>query len=166
MNDISFELFREEHISILQKWLKQPHVAEFWQETTDEAELRKKYLNDLEARGVAAYVIKIDDRLIGYIQSYEAQKVGGGLWPDAQPGTYGIDQFIGEPDFINQGWGTKIIQEFVNRLYLKHKVTEVITDPELKNARAIRCYEKIGFVRVGLIETPGGQALLMKLKRK
>jgi RimJ/RimL family protein N-acetyltransferase len=165
MNDISFELFSEKHISILQKWLKQPHVAEFWQETEDEAKLRTKYLIDLETRGVSAYVIKIGGRLVGYIQAYEAQKVGGGWWPDAQPGTYGIDQFIGLPDFINQGWGTKIIQEFVRKLYSEHNVTEIITDPEIKNARAIRCYEKVGFVRVREVQTPGGQALLMKLKR-
>ena len=34
-------------------------------------------------------------------------------------------------------------------------------DPSPRNSRAVRCYEKAGFRRVGLIQTPDGPALLM-----
>jgi hypothetical protein len=36
-------------------------------------------------------------------------------------------------------------------------------DPSPTNARAIRCYEKAGFTRVGTVVTPDGPALLMRL---
>ncbi|HSM07403.1 MAG TPA: hypothetical protein VLA33_00110 [Gemmatimonadota bacterium] len=38
-------------------------------------------------------------------------------------------------------------------------------DPHPDNARAIRCYEKVGFKRAGEIVTPDGRALLMRLVR-
>lgn len=163
--EIKFVAVEEEHISVLRKWLKEPHVAEFWQETDDEEKFREKFLNKLQDRGVSPFIIYIGRKPVGYIQSYEAKKVGGGWWPNAEPGTFGIDQFIGEPDFINRSWGTKIINQFVEDLFQSESVKEIITDPEPKNTRAIRCYEKVGFVRVGEIETPSGEATLMRLTR-
>src|SRR5258708_3500010 len=34
------------------KWLKEPHVAEFWQETENEEAFRQKFLHKLRERGV------------------------------------------------------------------------------------------------------------------
>jgi len=36
-----------------------------------------------------------------------------------------------------------------------------VTDPDPDNPRAIRAYEKAGFVRERLVDTPDGVALLM-----
>lgn len=160
---IDFLTLEESHIPLLLKWLKEPHVAEFWQETDDVTEFREKFLNKLPEGGVSAFVIAVDSKPIGYIQYYEACKVGGGWWPDADNGTFGIDQFIGEPNMIGKGLGTEIIKRFVANIFLLTKATNVITDPEPKNKRAIRAYEKAGFRAIGEIKTPDGQALLMRI---
>lgn len=162
---ISFLPLEEQHIALLRKWLKESHVAEFWQETEDENEFRTKFLSKLPERGVSAYVISVNLKLIGYIQYYEACKVGGGWWPDAKPGTFGVDQFIGDPDLIGKGMGTAIIKKFVDKIFSELKAEEVITDPDPTNEKAIRAYEKVGFKTVGKIKTPGGIALLMRMKR-
>lgn len=154
-----------DHIPLLRQWLKEPHVAEFWQEPEDEAEFRQKYLGKLQERDVRPYIINYNGRPIGYIQDYEAALVGGGWWPNAKPGTFGVDQYIGENEFINKGLGTKIIHLFVSKLFENPKVQEVITDPDPKNGRAIRAYEKVGFKKVGPITTPGGDAMLMRVSR-
>lgn len=164
-NTIEFSSLQEHHIPLLRKWLKEPHVAEFWQETEDEEKFRDKFLGKLPERGVSAFVILVDSKLIGYIQYYDACKVGGGWWPDAEEGTFGIDQFIGDPDMVGKGLGTEIIKRFVENIFLLSKVSQIITDPEPMNKRAIRAYEKVGFKSIGEIKTPGGAALLMRLKR-
>lgn len=41
-------------------------------------------------------------------------------------------------------------------------VKEVIVDPAPTNIRAIRAYEKAGFISSGVIDTPDGPAVLMK----
>lgn len=76
-----------------------------------------------------------------------------------------MDQFIGDPKFVNKGIGTEIIRQFVHGLLENPSVKEIITDPDPKNRRAIRAYEKVGFMPIGPIKTPGGDALLMKLGR-
>jgi aminoglycoside 6'-N-acetyltransferase len=37
----------------------------------------------------------------------------------------------------------------------------VVTDPDPANARAVRAYEKAGFEKARLVDTPDGRALLM-----
>jgi aminoglycoside 6'-N-acetyltransferase Ib len=44
-------------------------------------------------------------------------------------------------------------------------VTRIQADPAPTNLRAIRCYEKVGFRRVGVVSTPDGTAMLMVMER-
>jgi aminoglycoside 6'-N-acetyltransferase len=75
-------------------------------------------------------------------------------------GTRGIDQMIGVPEMVGQGHGSGFIRAFIERL-LADTTPRVVTDPDPENARAIRAYEKAGFVRDKLVDTPDGTALLM-----
>ncbi len=162
---IDFLPLQELHIPLLREWLKEPHVAEFWQETDNEEAFRLKFLTKLKERGVTPFIIEVDSKPIGYIQYYETCKAGGGWWPNAKPGTFGIDQFIGDLTMIGRGLGTQIIKKFVDDLFVNPLVIEIITDPDPKNNRAIRAYEKVGFKAIKEIKTPGGDALLMHIQR-
>ena len=76
------------------------------------------------------------------------------------PGSRGIDQFIGEPDMIGRGHGSAFVREHVDRLFAGG-VPAVGVDPDPENARAIRAYEKAGFVRGPVQDTEWGLSLLM-----
>jgi RimJ/RimL family protein N-acetyltransferase len=54
-----------------------------------------------------------------------------------------------------------MVRAFVDRLFEDPSVTHIQTDPDPRNARAIRCYEKAGFRAVKEVDTPDGRALLM-----
>ena len=58
-----------------------------------------------------------------------------------------------------------MVRAFVAHLFADPAVTRIQTDPSPLNARAIRCYEKAGFRRVGEVDTPDGQELLMICER-
>lgn len=159
---IEFEPFKEAHLPLLRAWLAEPHVSEWWQEPEDEGELTEKYTVTLQARGIRPQLILLDGRPIGYIQSYDADRVGGGWWEGIPRGTFGIDQFIGEPDLVGRGLGTAIIRTFAERVVEKEHALAVIADPDPANLRAIRAYEKAGFRRERVVETPNGRAILMR----
>jgi aminoglycoside 6'-N-acetyltransferase len=76
------------------------------------------------------------------------------------PGTRGIDQFIGELEMLGCGHGSAFIRHFTDGLF-SAGTPRVVTDPSPTNARAIRAYEKAGFVRDHIVDTPEGPALLM-----
>jgi aminoglycoside 6'-N-acetyltransferase len=138
-------------------WLKQPHVVQWWGDTHEQLELVS---GDLEVEAMEQYIVATDSRPFGYIQCYNLQ-----AWPDhgfgEHPrGTRAIDQFIGEPEMIDRGQGSGFIRAFIERL-LAAGAPRVVTDPDPANARAVRAYEKAGFEKVGLVDTPEGTALLM-----
>ena len=80
------------------------------------------------------------DRLIGFVSLWISS------WPDAN-GTVGIG--MGDPDYRGKGYGTDamrlILRYAFNELYLERVTLQAVAH----NARAIRSYEKAGFVLVG-----------------
>jgi aminoglycoside 6'-N-acetyltransferase len=144
-------------LPLVKRWLAEPHVVQWWGDTYQQFELVS---GDLEVEAMDQFIVALDDRPFGYIQCYDPE-----VWPDnglgEHPGgTRGIDQFIGEPDMVDRGHGSAFIQAFIERV-LASGAPRVITDPDPANARAIRAYEKAGFSRDRLVETPDGTALLM-----
>jgi aminoglycoside 6'-N-acetyltransferase len=61
---------------------------------------------------------------------------------------------------IARGHGSAFIRQFVDEQF-ESGLPRMVTDPDPRNARALRAYEKAGFVRDRLVETPDGAALLM-----
>lgn len=64
---------------------------------------------------------------------------------------YGMDQFIGEPSYWNKGIGTELVSLIADYLISVRKAEQVYMDPQLRNPRALRCYEKAGFKKVKLL---------------
>jgi len=138
-------------------WLKQPHVVQWWGDSREQFELVS---GDLEVEAMDQFTVALNDRPFAYIQCYDLR-----AWPDNglgehPEGTRAVDQFIGEPDMVDHGHGSAFIRAFVERV-LDEGAPRVVTDPDPENARAIRAYEKAGFEKVDLIDTPDGIALLM-----
>jgi aminoglycoside 6'-N-acetyltransferase len=114
---------------------------------------------DLTHPAMDQYIVATNDKELGYIQCYRMTEWNTGFGPQPDD-TRGIDQMIGEPDMIERGHGSAFIRSFIEGL-LADGVPRVVTDPDPTNARAIRCYEKAGFARDRLVDTPDGVALLM-----
>jgi RimJ/RimL family protein N-acetyltransferase len=92
---------------------------------------------------------------------------GDGWWEDEiDPGVRGIDQSLANPEQLNKGIGTKLVRALVEQLFSDQSVTKVQTDPAPNNHRAIRCYEKAGFVQQRVITTPDGSAMYMVQTRQ
>jgi len=159
---IEFRPLAEPDLPLLSEWLRRPHVAEWWDGASSLAEVRAKYLPRISSGSVRPYVASQDGKALGFIQSYRAMECGGGWWPDEyDPGVMGVDQFLADADSLGRGLGSEMVRRFVAFLARDPGVTRVQADPMPRNSRAIRCYEKAGFRRVGVIETPDGPALLM-----
>lgn len=164
---VGFRPLRIDDFPQLVAWINTPHVAEWWDSPTTLDALTADYTPSVKGLdGTHPFLVLLDDRPIGFIQSYVAMGSGGGWWTaETDPGVRGIDQFIGEPALIGQGIGTAMVRKFVAQLLADPAVTRVQVDPHPANRRAIRCYEKAGFRAVGSIVTPDGPALLMHAER-
>jgi RimJ/RimL family protein N-acetyltransferase len=166
--NISFRPLTMADMPMLHDWLQRPHVAEWWTPAPALHEVIDEF-TPLTRPGHRdqAYIALEGDREIGYIQSYVVRGSGDGWWADeTDPGARGIDQFLADADQLGRGLGTAMVRAFVTRLFDDPAVTKIQTDPDPRNARAIRCYERSGFRAVREVDTPDGRALLMIVNRE
>ncbi|MBS1988533.1 acetyltransferase [Candidatus Dependentiae bacterium] len=159
-NQITFKPLKKSHLPLLAQWFKQPHVAQWWptESTFDNQSIRDKYLKKITSDSQSAFIVHLGNSPIGYIQCYHTHK-------EFDVETWGIDQFIGEIDCLGKGYGTQIVKDFVDLLFKKPNIKRIIVDPDPKNTRAIRCYEKVGFRKIGLHQTANGTVELKMVKK-
>ena len=164
---ISFRPLQASDLPMLHTWLARTHWTEWWGEAPTPAEVEAEYGAWIkDPTQVQPYIALLDGQPFAYIQSYVAMGSGEGWWEDeTDPGVRGIDQSIANAAQLGRGLGTAMVKAFVARLFADRAVTRIQTDPDPRNARAIRCYEKAGFQAVGEVQTPDGTALLMVCER-
>ena len=92
-------------------------------------------------------MIEFDDVPIGYIQFYTQDERG---YPPHER-TWGIDLYIGEPEYWGCGIGTQLVRATAEYCLRVEHADRVLIDPEAWNTRAIKCYEKAGFTKVRLL---------------
>ena len=143
-------------LPMVARWLRTPEVVRWWGDPDEQYELVS---GDLTHPDMDQFIVAIDERPFAYIQCYRLSTWNPGFGEQPREAR-GIDQFIGEPEMIGCGHGSKFIRQFVDEL-LQKGTPRVVTDPSPVNDRAIRAYEKAGFTKVGVVETPDGPSLLM-----
>ena len=143
-------------LPLIRRWLETPHVAEWWHDPVEQFELVS---GDLAHPDMAQFIVHTDAQPFAYLQCYNisAWNSGFGVHPD---GTRGLDQFIGEADMLGCGHGSAFIRVFAENL-LSSGTPRIVIDPDPDNSRAIKSYEKAGFARSHIVDTPDGPALLM-----
>ena len=154
--DYAFRAMAAADLPLIRRWLETPEVTRWWGEPDQQYTLVS---GDLAHPDMDQFIVAVDGRPFAYLQCYAVSAWDQGFGPQP-PTTRGIDQFIGEPGMIGCGHGSKFIRQFVDEL-LKKGTPRVVTDPSPTNDRAIRAYEKAGFTKAGVVETPDGPSLLM-----
>ncbi|MGH7766286.1 MAG: GNAT family N-acetyltransferase [Candidatus Binatia bacterium] len=164
-----FKQITESDLDLLYAWLNRPHVAEWWDGRLSFAEVRRRYVPAPDgSSSLRPYIACLNRTPVGFIQSYVAivEQASGWWTQETDPGVVGIDQFLADAENLGKGIGTVMVVQFAELLFQDPRVTKIQTDPAPANLRAIRCYEKAGFRKVGIVDTPDGAALLMVIERR
>lgn len=138
--------------AVLLKWMTDMRVLEFYEgrdkRYTQEL-IQEDFFEDEEDddKNMIKAILEYDSKPIGYGQIYgitgEGYEEYG--YENRNEAVYGIDQFIGEPDYWNRGIGTEYLRLVLKFLREEKQADAVIMDPHQDNARAIKCYQKVGF---------------------
>ena len=147
---IEFRPMQFDDIPLWQQWRALPHVKDVW--FIEGYEPADYVYQKIEGNGYDyPFIIYVDGQPIGYIvccDLYSYRTVcpnPKGNFTQEEPGTFCLDLFIGETDYLNRGYGTEIVKQFSDYLTQAFKAKKILIDPAVSNKRAIRCYEKAGF---------------------
>jgi aminoglycoside 6'-N-acetyltransferase len=128
-------------LDILQRWDEQPHVLACdphsdwnWHvELGREPEWREQWIAEW------------DGRPIGMVQIIDPAEEETHYWGNVPDHWRAIDIWIGEPNCLGRGFGTKIMRLAIERCFSNAHVEGILVDPLSNNDRAIRFYERLGF---------------------
>jgi aminoglycoside 6'-N-acetyltransferase len=112
-----------------------PEVADWW-------DLPDPGFPMEDEPGTTRLTIRYGDEIAGLVQYVEET--------EPKYRSAGIDIFVG-PRFQNRGIGTYAIRMVVDLLINERGHHRITIDPAAHNHAAIRCYEKAGFVPVGIM---------------
>jgi aminoglycoside 6'-N-acetyltransferase len=166
--ELTFRPLTKSEFPLLQRWLSEEHVDQWWHQSLDVAGVKNKYGPMVERiEPTYVFIIEYDNQPIGFVQWYR--------WSDypehaaqlrAKPGAAGIDLAIGEPGMIGLGLGPLTIREFIKQVvFADDRILTVIVDIDLRNLRSLRAFEKAGFVQTDAVQLRGEdfQRRLMQL---
>lgn len=151
MENISFRPFTDNDLDKMYNWLLKDFVHEWFANGCNITMDFVKRVFGGESETLKKWIIQIDDKDIGYIQSYYysdddgiSNKYKKEIGSD--DGSMSFDFFIGEENFIHKGYGKHIIKNFLDNIAFKDpRCTNLIVGPRTKNTASIKTLEKNGF---------------------
>src|SRR5216683_346089 len=105
--NISFRKLKSEDLPLMQRWLNEPHVHEWYDKDKDNTieEVTKRYDPKIVRKEPTdCYLVLYENAPVGYVQTYIVND-----WPEFgdyvgyDDHTASIDLFIGEPFFMGRG---------------------------------------------------------------
>jgi aminoglycoside 6'-N-acetyltransferase len=126
---------------LLEHWQRQPHLKaalgdDDWQWTA-ELQRRPAWREQL--------IAEVDGRPIGFLQIIDPKYEDSHYWGCIEEGYRAVDLWIGEPDALGRGFGTRMMNLAIQRSFADPSVTSILVDPMDTNIRAHRFYERLGF---------------------
>ena len=148
-DDIRIRSLNDSDYNILFKWLTDERVLEFYggRDKNYTLDKIKEHYSKPWKDEIIRVIIEYKETPIGYGQIYKMydELYEDYHYPKTEEIVYGMDQFIGDPDYWSMGIGTKYTQMIFEFLKSKRNADAVILDPHQDNLRAIKMYKKAGF---------------------
>ena len=168
---ISFNKATENDLLFVQKWIKANDRVKKWyyhDKVPTINTLRKKIIERQKVKDFYANIVFFNDIPVGYLQSYDVN--GWGNWTKRvkiYENTVGLDYFIGENEYLNKGYGPKIIKQYIDEVVKKQKYDYATATPDPDNYASCRCLEKCGFkfqkvVNIPYINSKHREAIYLK----
>lgn len=161
MPNVKLRTAKTTDLELLRSWDAEPHVRE--SKGNDDWGWERELGRVLPWRD--QLIAEVDCRPIGYVEIIDPAADTEHYWGDIAPRLRAIDIWIGDAAFLNQGYGTAMMQAALARCFRDPSVEAVVVDPMASNTRAHRFYERLGFRATGRRQFGEDDCLVHRLER-
>ncbi|MBI4935411.1 MAG: acetyltransferase [Actinobacteria bacterium] len=106
-----------------------------------------------------------NDEPVGFMQIADPALEESHYWGDCEQHLRSIDIWIGGAEHRGRGIGTAMMRAAIDRCFSSPDVTAIIIDPLVRNERARRFYERLGFEFVEVRRFDNDECAVYRLER-
>ncbi len=153
-------------LDLVHGWMRQPHVAAFWELDVPRAELAG-YLERTAGDDRQDVLIGcVDGRPVSYWELYWAARDRLAAYYPAHPLDQGVHLLVGPPELVGRGLGSALLGVVVSWQLRREPATpRVVAEPDVRNTASLRVFQRCGFRRVAELDLPEKRAALMVRER-
>jgi RimJ/RimL family protein N-acetyltransferase len=157
----------ERDLATVNRWMNEPPVAHFWQETGD-LDHHRRYLSGIAADPHTIGLIGcFDDQPFSYFEAYWAKEDRIAPFYDAADHDRGWHVLVGEPDLRGREFLTAWMPGISHYLFLDDCRTQrLVIEPRIDNRRMVHSLNRCGYASLKEIQFPHKRAVLGLLMRE
>jgi len=153
-------------LDLLCDWMHAPHVVPFWDLAVSRPQLAA-YLRAAAADANQDVLVgAVDGEPMSYWEVYWAERDRLAAFCPTQPFDQGVHLLIGPVAMTGLGLGRHLLDAVSGWLLDREPRTErLLAEPDIRNDRSIRLFERCGFSRTAALTLPEKRAALMVRRR-
>ncbi|GAA1708157.1 GNAT family N-acetyltransferase [Fodinicola feengrottensis] len=165
-DDFQLREITEADTDLLVGWMNDPEVDRFW-ELAGPPERTVAHLATQVALGhTTSYIGEIAGEPMSYWELYRADQDRLGQFYPALPHDGGIHLLLGPATARGRGLAAVLIGAVADRMFAGDaEMSRIVAEPDVRNVRSIRAFERAGFSRTTDIVLPEKRAALMVRER-
>ncbi|MFF2044662.1 GNAT family N-acetyltransferase [Kitasatospora sp. NPDC058170] len=154
-------------LPLLTAWMNDPEVAAYWELDGPPATTERHLRARLDGEGGSLPLIGLlDGTPMSYWEVYRADLDPLARHYPARPHDTGVHLLLGPAATRGRGLGATLLDALAaDILRTRPRCERVVAEPDVRNRRSVRAFERAGFARAAELDLPDKRAALMIRER-
>ena len=150
----------DRHTDLLHRWMNDPEVARFWGMGWPPERIARYLCRQLDSAHSVPYLGALDCEPMSYWELYRAEQDRLAEQYPARRGDAGVHLLLGPAGYRGRGLGATLLRA-VSDWQLRTDAERVVAEPDVRNTRSVRAFQRAGFRQAGEIDLPDKRAVLL-----
>ncbi|MGP4000519.1 GNAT family N-acetyltransferase [Streptomyces sp. 8N706] len=151
---------------LVHAWMNDPAVARYWEMARPVEHIASYLRGQIASIRSTPYLGHLDGIPMSYWELYRADLDPLADHYPAEPRDAGVHLLLGPSEYRGRGLGAALLRAVSDwQLRIDPYVGRVVAEPDIRNTRSVRAFERAGFQMNGQLDLPDKRAALMVRER-
>ncbi|WP_240110709.1 GNAT family N-acetyltransferase [Streptomyces sp. MUM 203J] len=152
----------EKDAELVAAWMNDPEVSPYWELDGPVERIAAHLWTQVESGYSTPYLGCVDGTPMSYWELYRADLDPLSRYYRARPRDAGVHVLLGPPAYRGRGLGPVLLRAVTDwQLRTDPYAERVVAEPDVRNIRSVRAFERAGFRVASYLELPEKRAALM-----